>query len=157
MEIGRQSSALGLSILGMKLILVHFHSVGNTDNLMHLLIIYVSRYAILPATNLTKLIGVLSLPVQQSLRILFTSWRVSLQDADRNLKLGIFTDDGDMLMIYVNTCKSALFLPVNHFDVVLKCLLSSFGLIQMRLQFGLRVLCITFKTLLDFLLDNALR
>ena len=60
-------------------------------------------------------------------------------------------------MIYVNTCKSALFLPVNHFDVVLKCLLSSFGLIQMRLQFGLRVLCITFKTLLDFLLDNALR
>ena len=53
----------------------------------------------------------------------------------------LFTDDRDMLlMIYFNTCKSALFLPVSRFDVVLKYLLSSFGLIRIRLSFGLRIL-----------------
>ena len=109
-EMGRQSSSVvGLSILGM----THFHSVGNTDNLMHSLIIYVSSQAIFSATNFTKLTGILSLPVEQSLRILFTSCRVSLQDAVRNLKLDLFTNEGDMLlMIYFNTCKPALFLPI---------------------------------------------
>ena len=142
MEIGRQQSpVLGLSILGMALILAHFHSVGNTDNLMHSLIIHVSGDEIFSATNLTKLIGMLSLPVEQSLRTLFTSSRVSLQDTDRNLKLGLFTNYGDMLLIICfNTCKSALSLPVSRFDVVLKCLLSSFGLIRMGLPFGLRIL-----------------
>ena len=73
---------------------------------------------------------------------------------DHNFKLALFTDDRDMLlMIHFNTCKSALFLPVSRLDVVLKCLLSSFGLIRMRLTFGL----ITFQTSLDLLLDNALR
>ena len=95
---------------------------------------------IFSATNFTKLIGILSLPVEQSLRILFTSCRVSLQDTDRNLKLGLFTDGDTLLMIYFNTCKSALFLPVSRFDVVLKYLLSSFGLIRIRLSFGLRIL-----------------
>ena len=77
---------------------------------------------------------------------------------DRNLKLGLFTNDGDiMLMIYFNACKSALFLPVIRFAVVIKCLLSSFRLIRMRLPFGLRILRITFQTSLGFLLDNALR
>ena len=79
MEIGRKSSAVvGLSILGITLILTHCHSVGNTDNLMHSLIIYVSGDAIFSATNLTKFIGMLSLPVEQSLRIFFNSWRIYL-------------------------------------------------------------------------------
>ena len=69
---------VGLFILGMTLILVHFHSVGKTNNLMPSLIIYVSGDAIFSETNLTKLIDILSLPIERSLRIRFTSWRVSL-------------------------------------------------------------------------------
>ena len=74
MEMG---PVVGLSILGMTLILAHFHSVRNMDNPMHSLTIYVSGDAIFSGTNLSKLIGILSLPVEQSLCILFTSWRVS--------------------------------------------------------------------------------
>ena len=48
----------------MALILAHFHSVGNTDNLMHLLIIYVSGDAIFSAASLTQLIDMLSLPAR---------------------------------------------------------------------------------------------
>ena len=34
---------------------------------------------------------------------------------DRNLKLGLLTDDGDiLLMTYFNSCKSAFFLPVSR-------------------------------------------
>ena len=122
-------------------ILAHFHTVGNTDNLMHSFIMYVSGDAIFSATNFTKLIGMLSLQVEQSLRTHFTSWRVSLYDRNRNLKLGLFTDNGDiLLMIYFNTCKSALFLPVSRFDVVVKSLSTSFGLIRIRLPFGMRIL-----------------
>ena len=77
-EIGlKWLSSVGLSILGIEFMRPTFHTLGNIDIEIELLMILVSGLASAFAASFMNLVGIRSGLVEQSARSVFNAWKTS--------------------------------------------------------------------------------